>query len=253
MDGKYVISQPTICPGDETATSGYDAAYVFAFMEPAEYTGTVKLSDGSEQTISVTLMRDTRTDMYYLGNIERRIAVADFYEFMYNNGRVRLEASPDNTGWDNTCLLSLYNYCRAWDYYNEIGWTGGDGQGTPTLILKDFCNFDHEPIDNAAYAGKYYGWQLFLASSVNDFSQCLDVLAHEFTHCVTHSVMTYNAYKNDYGAINEAMSDIQGNICDHMYQERGEKYDPEWLLGEDIDQTIRSMSDPQEYGQPRYA
>ena len=140
MDGKYVISQPTIYPGDETATSGYDAAYVFAFMEPAEYTGTVKLSDGSEQTISVTLMRDTRTDMYYLGNLERRIAVADFYEFMYNNGRVRLEASPDNTGWDNTCLLSLYNYmyekgegveqvyAKALELY-QIAADQGDAQG----------------------------------------------------------------------------------------------------------------------------
>ena len=250
MDGKYVISQPTICPGDETATSGYDAAYVFAFMEPAEYTGTVKLSDGSEQTISVTLMRDTRTDMYYLGNLERRIAVADFYEFMYNNGRVRLEASPDNTGWDNTCLLSLYNYCRAWDYYNEIGWTGGDGQGTPTLILKDFCNFDHEPIDNACYSGRFYGWETFVSSDINDYSQCLDVLAHEFTHCVTNATMTYNDYLNDHGAINEAMSDIQGNLCEMM---ANATEDTTWAMGEkSAAGPIRSMSDPHRYEQPEH-
>ena len=253
LSGEYLYSLPTVMPGDEVSEAGYDAAYVFEFMEPAEYTGNVTLADGSEMEITIQLMRDSRTGMYYLGNLERRIAVADCYDFLYDKGRVVLEASKDNTGWDNTCLLSLYNYCRAWDYYRAIGWVGGDGLGTPILILKDYCDKDHEPIDNAAYAGRYYGWQLFLSSSVNQFSQCLDVLAHEFTHCVTHSVMTYNAYKNDYGAINEAMSDIQGNICDHMYQERGEKYDPEWLLGEDIDQTIRSMSDPQEYGQPRYA
>ncbi len=250
MDGTYLYSLPTVIPGDDAGNSGFNAAYVFEFMEPVDYTGTVTLSDGSEQEIAVTLMRDSRTGMVYLGNLERRIAVADCYEFLYNGGNVVLEASADNTGWDQTCLLSLYNYCRAWDYYNEIGWTGGDGLQTPMLILKDFCDENHKPVDNAAYAGKYCGWQLFLSSSANDLSQCLDVLGHEFTHCVTSSVMTYNAYMNDYGAINEAISDIQGNICEQLM---GATADTKWQLGESGSTTVRSMSDPHRYRQPEYA
>lgn len=250
MSGEYLYSLPTIMPGDAAATAGFDSAYVFEFMEPADYTGKVTLSNGTEQEISLTLMRDSRTGMYYLGNIERRIVVGDCYEFLYDHGHVVLEASPDNTGWDNTCLLSLYNYCRAWDYYQTIGWTGGDGKQTPMLILKDFCNSYHQPIDNAAYAGYFYGWQAFLSSSVNDFSQCLDILAHEFTHCVTGSIMTYNAYLNDYGAINEAMSDIHGNICEMM---AGATEDTTWALGENSTvTTFRSMSDPHLYQQPEY-
>ena len=250
MDGTYLYSLPTIVPGDEAAASGYDAAYLFEFMEPAEYTGTVTLSDGTEKEITVTLMQDVRTGMYYMGNVERRIAVADCHPFIYDGGRVVLEASPDNTGWDDTCLLSLYNYCLAWDYYQEIGWNGGDGVGTPILVLKDFCTRDHKPVNNAAYAGKYYGWQLFLSSSANDFSQCLDVLGHEFTHCVTGSVMTYNAYMNDYGAINEAMSDIQGNLCEMYF---GATEDTTWEIGENSAEHIRSMSEPHKYSQPEYA
>ena len=250
MDGTYLYSLPTIIPGDEAGSSGFDAAYVFEFMEPADYTGTVTLSNGEEQEITVTLMRDSRTGMYYLGNLERRIAVADCYEMLYNKGHVVLEASIDNTGWDDTCLLSLYNYCRAWDYYSEIGWVGGDGMQTPMLILKDYCDEEHNPVDNAAYAGKYYGWQLFLSSSANDLAQCLDVLGHEFTHCVTGSVMTYNAYKNDYGAINEAISDIQGNICEQLM---GATDDTTWELGENGSTPIRNMSDPHKYDQPEYA
>ena len=250
LDGDYLYSLPTILPGDEAATAGYGASYVFEFMESVPYTGAVTFSDGSEHEITVDVMRDQRTGMYYLGNLERRIAVADCYEFLYNKGHVVLEASKDNTGWDDTCLLSLYNYCRAWDYYNAIGWKGGDGLGTPMLILKDYCDKDREPIDNAAYAGRYYGWQLFLSSSVNDLAQCLDVLAHEFTHCVTGSVMTYNAYKNDYGAINEAMSDIQGNLCEML---SGATEDDTWELGEHSQTPVRSMSDPHKYQQPEYA
>ena len=251
LDGAYLYSLPTILPGDEAGVSGYSAAYVFEFMEPVDYTGTVTLSDGSQREITVSLMRDSRTGMYYMANLQRRIAVADCYEFLYNDGHVVLEASRDNAGWDENSLLALYNYCRAWDYYREIGWIGGDGQGTPILILKDFCNGDRAPMDNAAYAGRYYGWQTFLSSSVNDYSQCLDVLAHEFTHCVTGSVMTYNAYMNDYGAINEAMSDIQGNICEMML---GATEDTTWLIGENSrNSAIRSMSDPYAFQQPAYA
>ena len=249
MGGEYLYSLPTIIPGDAAGTAGYDASYVFEFMEPVDYTGYVDYSDGTEREISVTLMRDTRTGMYYLGNIEHKIIVADCWEFLYNGGRFVLEYSPDNREWDQTSLISLYNYCRAYDYYKEIGWIGGDGEGTPIVILKGYCDEEHNPVNNAAYASKYYGCQVFLSSSINDFAQCLDVIAHEFTHCVTHSVMTYNAYQNDYGAINEAMSDIHGNICEMM---AGATTDTTWELGENSTTPVRSMSEPHDYQQPDY-
>ena len=249
MAGEYLYNLPTILPDDAVAKAGYSAEYVFQFMEPVEYTGYVDLVDGSEQEISVTLMRDTRTGMYYLGNIERKIVVADCWEFLYNHGTVKLEYSPDNLEWDQVGLKSLYNYCRAYDYYRDIGWLSGDGEETPIIILKDYCDKDHNPIDNASYAGKIYGWQMFLSSAINHFSECLDVIAHEFTHSVTGSVMTHNAYQNDFGAINEAMSDIQGNICEML---TGATQDETWLLGESA-KAVRSMSDPHRYGQPEYS
>ena len=250
MAGEFLYSLATIRPGDAAGSVGFDSAYIFEFMEPADYTGDVDLSDGTEMEISVTLMRDKRTGMYYLGNIERQIVVADCYEFLYNHGRVVLEYSPDNLEWDQIGLLSLYNYCRAWDYYKAIGWIGGDGQGTPIMILNNYCDKDHLQVNNAAFMGNYLGWSLFAASRANDYSQCLDVIAHEFTHCVTDAVMTYNSYVNDYGAINEAMSDIQGEIADQMYNEKEEG---KWVLGDQSITPVRSMSDPQYFNQPEYS
>lgn len=250
MDGEYLYNLATIIPGDAAGKSGFDAAYVFEFMEPADYTGYVDLSDGTEMELTVTVMRDKRTGMYYLGNIERQIVVADCYEFLYNNGNVVLAFSPDNLEWDQVGLLSLYYYCRAYDYYREIGWIGGDGLGTPIMILNDMCDEHHNRIDNAAFLGNYLGWSLFGASLANDFSQAQDVIAHEFTHCVTGTVMTYNSYLNDYGAINEAMSDIQGQICDLMY---GNEDDVTWLLGDKSLTPVRSMSDPHLFDQPEFS
>ena len=249
MNGEYLYSLPAIAPDDEAGRSGYDSSYVFEFMEPVDYTGYVDLSDGTEKEISVTLMRDKRTGMYYLGNIERRIVVAECYDFLYNDGHLVLEASPDNKEWDQVGLLSLYNYCRAWDYYNEIGWKGGDGEGTPIVILNNFCDDHYNEVNNACYVGKVHGMQVFLASKINDMSQCLDVIAHEFTHCVTGSVMTYNSYMNDYGAINEAMSDIQGKNCEML---AGDADIDNWTIASNSVYPVRDMRDPHKLQQPEY-
>ena len=250
MTGEYLYNMPAITPDDEAGKTGYDSSYVFEFMEPAEYTGYVDLSDGSEKEISVTVMRDRRTGMYYLGNIERKIVVGQCYDFLYNDGQIVLESSPDNLEWDQVGLLSLYNYCRAYDYYREIGWTGGDGKGTPILILNNYCVDHRNGVNNACYIGEIYGMQCFAASCINDFSQCLDVIAHEFTHCVTHSVMTYNSYMNDYGAINEGMSDVQGKNCEMM---AGDSDITNWIIGSASSKPSRSMEDPHEFAQPEFS
>ena len=250
MDGTYLYNLGTIFPGDPAGASGFDASYVFEFMEPADYTGYVDLSDGTEMELTVTLMRDKRTGMYFLGNIERQIVVADCYEFLYNGDRIVLEYSPDNMEWDQVGLLALYNMCKAYDYYKEIGWIGGDGNGTPILILNNIVDENHIRIDNAAFFGNYLGWSIFGVSLDNDLTQALDVIAHEFTHCVTHSVMTYNSYRNDYGAINEAISDIQGQICDMM---DGNEDDTDWVVGDKSSISIRIMSDPNRGRQPAYS
>ena len=249
MSGEYLYNMPAIVPADEAGKSGYDSSYIFEFMEPAEYTGYVDLSDGTEKEVTVTVMRDKRTGMYYLGNIERKILIGQCYDFLYNGGQVVLEASPDNLEWDQVGLLSLYNYCKAWDYYHEIGWTGGDGESTPILVLNNYCDDHCNEINNACYIGKIYGMQCFAASRINDYSQCLDIIAHEFTHCVTGSLMTYNSYMNDYGAINEAMSDIQGKTCDMM---AGNVEPDNWLLGAASVNPARNMEDPHALSQPEY-
>ena len=98
------------------------------------YSGNVK--DGSDLPCLAHYV--SMSGKYLYGNIERRIIVGQCYDFLYDGGRVVLESSPDNLEWDQVGLLSLYNYCKAWDYYNEIGWTGGDGANTPILILNNF-------------------------------------------------------------------------------------------------------------------
>ncbi|MBQ8306926.1 MAG: M4 family metallopeptidase [Blautia sp.] len=249
MSGEYLYNMPAILPGDEAGQAGFDSSYVFEFMVPAEYTGYVDMSDGSEKEITVTVMRDKRTGMYYLGNIERRILIGQNYDFLFNDGQVVLESSPDNREWDQVGLLSLYNYCRAYDYYSAIGLTSPDGDNTPILILNNYCDDHYNEINNACYIGKIHGMQCFAASKINDYSQCLDVITHEFTHCVTGSLMTYSSYTNDYGAINEALSDIQGKNSAII---AGDSEPTDWVMGNRSQTPVRNMAEPHQSNQPEF-
>ena len=248
MDGSYLYSQDVREPNDEESLSGYNATYIFDEMEPVEYSGTAVLDNGTERELHLELMKG-KDGLYYLGNLERRILMAaDGYEFCYNDLNIVPQTSEDNT-WDDKSLLTLDNYIKAYDYYNEMGWEGPDGKGTPILILNNITDKDKNPYNNACYFTEFGGWQFFGCSPVNDYSECLDVIAHEFTHCVTRTAMLFNYYRNDSGAINEAMSDIQGENCDQMKKTATDL----WQLGDNsVIKSMRSMDHPNAHQQPGF-
>ncbi len=249
MDGLYLYALPSRDAGDEASKSGFSSTRVFEYMESVPWSGSVALHDGTEMNIEMDIMRDKRDGTYYLGNLERRILVADYYDFAFKDTLMAEDSSDGKTWSDDNSVITLYNLCRVWDYYNEMGWKGADGNGTPIVVLTGLCDEYREPIDNAAYLGKYGGWQVFAFSDISNDAEALDVVGHEFTHCVTESTMTYNLYMNDPGAINEAMSDIMGNLCEIKYEGENES---NWLVGEKSGRPVRSMYDPQKFSQPCY-
>ncbi|MBR2765978.1 MAG: M4 family metallopeptidase, partial [Blautia sp.] len=226
-------------------------------MEEGEWTGKVTDIAGEEHTITVPVMHSEETGEWYLGDPDRHIAVADFSAAAYSDTHdLQLVSTEGNEGWDNEDLFMYYNYIRAWDFYADMGWIGPDGEGTDVIILKDLCLPDGTPYENACSIGKVEKWQMFgytgyseMSDKSNGLVQALDVLAHEYTHTFTTTVMNANLYENDYGAINEAMSDIMGNITEYICHDTE---DTRWLMGENTGSAIRSMSNPARYDQPAY-
>ena len=148
--------------------------------------------------------------------------------------------------------LILMNMIRVWDFYDGIGWTGPDGEGTPTLLLMNWIDEEGKPVENACYEGKQSGFQIFCFNRVQRDGECLDTLGHEFTHCVSNTLASDLPYLNDSGAINEGLSDTMGNLIETYITEED---DPEWLIGEgagDPELILRCMSDPHRYKQPEY-
>jgi len=157
--------------------------------------------------------------------------------------------SMDNNAWADNELLIYDTFIRVYDNYLDTGWEGPDGDGSPTLLLMDWVDDNGEPVHNACYAGRQNGFQVFQFNRDDPDGECTDIIAHEFTHCLTGTLMTNNLYINEYGAINEAFSDICGNITEAMLHDTE---DTTWLIQENGKETLRSMSEPRLYEQPAF-
>ena len=243
--GYLAVSSPEeLVLGDDAQTEA--ARYWFDGLEEASYTGTVRLHDGTERTVTVPVARDPADGTYYLADVNRHILLADCYSWMYKN-EIAPWMSENNTGWPDTYLLTYESYIRVYDFYRDYGLESVDGFGTPIVILTDYCNGNGRPLDNACYMGISNGWAMFGASDLNDYGECIDVAAHEFTHGVTTYTIGGDLYENESGAVNEGFSDVMGNLCELLL---GATEDTDWLLGENCGSPIRSMSCPWDYQQP---
>lgn len=249
-NGEYILSQPVSEPMSGDSMSGAGTEFVFAGMKESIWTGEVTLFDGRKEEITVPTMTNPETGEVFLGDVKRKIVCADYRDFTQDSTvtPVRLE----DGGWYDGDLLTMMNMAKIWDFYNEIGWTGPDGEGTPVLMLMNWTDGNGEPVENACYMGKQNGFQVFGFNRVERDGECIDLLGHEYTHCVTNSLAADLPYSNDIGAINEALSDTMGNLIESYITG---KEDPEWLIGEgagDPKMILRCMSDPHRYKQPGY-
>ena len=245
--GEYLYSEPSFGTGGLGLIGGLLPSFDFSSMQEDTWTGTVTHFNGTEEEITVPVMVDPADGTVILGDKQRQILCADAAKWnFYSNLSVRTSAEED---FDSQEVLTYYNFIRIWDFYDSIGWHGPDGLGTPSLLLMDLVDATGEPIPNAYYAGEKDGGYQVFAFNQDMFGDCVDVTAHEFTHCVTMSTMMGSLYENEYGAINESLSDIQGNIIEISVDG---VTDGAWLMGENCGAVTRSMSEPNLYEQPGY-
>ena len=254
------------------------AKAMFEGYEKAQWQGEVRLHDGSTINLTIPVARSLEDGRYYLMDLDRKMLVADYREVVYGSGEYVISSSDTNSGWKDRELLAMYNIGRVYDYYADHGLYSVDGSGIPLAILSGVCNADGSAIDNAFFNGFWDGFGVFAISDINDNVECLDIMGHEFTHGITSYTMGGSAYVNDLGAINEAYSDIMGNLCELTYSINdlsiaagkttgqfditgttpyGSSDDldpviPDWRIGEMGGKVYRDMSDPVRYRQPAF-
>lgn len=123
-------------------------------------------------------------------------------------------------------------------YYATHGRDSVDNKGLAILSAVDYCpSYANCPFENAFWDGEQmvYG---------DGFTSADDVVVHELTHGVTQYESRLFYYMQS-GAINEALSDIWGELVDLTNGKGDDSDGVRWLLGEDLPMgPVRSMSNP---------
>ena len=149
---------------------------------------------------------------------------------------------------------TLLNHAQTtYDYYMRyMGHKGYDGKGNVLSIgyYDQLLNGGA----NAYWTSDYKIICFTVPDKSNDFTYGLDVFAHEYTHAVISEVVKGGlTYKGETGALNESYADIIGNLIEGKIRTSAAH---EWEIGEDCGVggkygAIRSMSNPENYGDPK--
>jgi MYXO-CTERM domain-containing protein len=130
-------------------------------------------------------------------------------------------AAFTNTGITYDCWSTLF----ARDSYD------GNGAKLRSLVHVKFQTQNGTTGNNAAWAGNQMVYGDGDGVMMGPLANSLDVTTHELTHGVTGATAKL-AYQNEPGALNEAMSDIIGAVCEAWHD--GAVSGDTWLIGEDI-------------------
>ena len=136
----------------------------------------------------------------------------------------------------------------TYDYfYNKFGRNSIDNAGLALLsyVHVNLIAFGYGNNINAFWDGTRMSYGDGGVSGTKTYLPltALDIAGHEITHGLTEKTANL-VYSYESGALNEAYSDIFGNAIEFNNKAGN------WLVGEDIGSALRSMSNPNLYGQP---
>ena len=166
-----------------------------------------------------------------------------------------LASDIDNEWRGRGAVVDAHVYSGyTYDYYFKRH--NRRGLDDRSLVAKNYVQFfPRYPIGHPRNNNAFY---LPFDNSVNygdgdgktfaPFSSALDVVAHEITHGVTQHSSDL-IYRNESGALNEAISDIMGVATEFFFQPVGDgRLKADWLGGEDLfidfGPYFRSFSSP---------
>jgi len=145
-----------------------------------------------------------------------------------------------NSQMDEIATDAHWGMEMTYDYY----WTsfGRNSINDNGFKLKSYVHYD------VSYANAFWDGSVMTfgdgSGSMNPLV-ALDIVGHEISHGLT-SFTANLIYSYESGAMNESFSDIFGTAIEHY----AKPSTADWLMGEDIGFTMRSMANPKAYGDP---
>lgn len=171
-------------------------------------------------------------------NLETGTNVGNAVDFQdadnnWNNVNAQSDEAATDAHW---AAEKMYDF-----YMNHYTRNGIDGNGG---MIYCYMHYDVDYF-NAFWDGTAMYIGDGNAQNQNNPLSALDIIGHEMTHGVTQFTADL-VYQGESGALNESFSDIFGTAIEF----EAKPTQANWLVGSDIGITLRSMSNPAQYGDP---
>lgn len=219
---------------------------------------TVETRYYDSQEITTELVETATSNYYVLRDYTRGNGVITLngndrvsgVEYSYADFKSTDNSWERDDDWENEAAVDAH-YCaeKYYDYMSErFGYSGLDGEGSELVCV---TNTNGKYYVNAYWNGSYTHYGNGDCANYDPLTT-LDVVGHEFTHGFTDYTSDL-VYKDESGALNEAMSDIFGKALEFQYDFNN--FD--WLIGsrfrenEEVN-VFRSMSNPNDRNDPKY-
>lgn len=181
------------------------------------------------------------------------------YNLVETTRGLGIETYDLNTTMAYSTAVNYTNTSTAWTNTTTIDQVGTDAHwGAEMVYDYYFTQHNRNSIDNAgqkliSFADYGVGYQnafwngfcMTYGSGGGGGFAGLDICGHEITHGLTSKTSAL-AYQNESGALNESYSDIFGVCVEHFAKPLASN----WIMGETVGGGIRSMSNPNAFGQP---
>ena len=288
-DVREIQSYYTDSLKSEDTMDKYTSSLFFDNMEDVgNYTYTVNMDwvkeaypeyDGEmSRQVTVPVMRDKTTGLYYLGSKEKQITLTNYYDFAVdekNEVNAYVSENPDDlNSWHFNKMSNEQNGVKEYfndpnyvlaafevfsdvqaEFRNRYKLNSVDSTNIP-LLLEVYCTSDDEYPEevsdfdyNAYNNGQKKDWATMAVSPA--LAECLNhsAMSHEYTHGI-NGQLTTTKYLNEQGAIMESYADIIGVQMAMVSGYHDNSAD--WELAGKYSEKMRSMSDPTELEQPKY-
>ncbi|RIY07063.1 M4 family metallopeptidase, partial [Hymenobacter rubripertinctus] len=216
------------------------------------YSGTRSLANGTA-TGGYNLREATRglgIETYNCKKGNSYTAATDFVD-ADNNWTA---AEYNNANYDNVAGDAHFGAQATYDYWKAVhNRNSYDNAGAK---IKSYVHFDDTPGDGVGYENAYWnGSVMTYGDGATTFKPlaALDVCGHEIGHAICEKTANLT-YANESGAMNEGFSDIWGACVEaRAVTQFGLTGKSTFLIGEEVKKAggaLRSMSNPNQYGQP---
>ncbi|RSK50829.1 M4 family metallopeptidase [Hymenobacter rigui] len=210
------------------------------------------------------LANSTTTNGYYLRETTRGLGIETYNARKGSSYTAAVDfvdadnnwtaAEYNNANFDNVAGDAHFGAQATYDYWKLVhGRNSYDNAGAK---IKSYVHFDDTPGDGVGFENAYWnGSVMTYGDGASTFKPltAMDVCGHEIGHAVCEKTANLT-YANESGAMNEGFSDIWGACVEaRAVSAYGLTGKSTWLIGEEVMKAggaLRSMSNPNQYGQP---